>query len=87
MFKTIGTNVSKNLSSKYSQQFLDHANEPQIDLNLLPASIYFWSNYKSLKKLPQNTSETVESETKIPRKRYISPEKRHKIIDELKLIQ
>ena len=30
-------------------------------------------------------SETVERETQIPRERYISPEERQKIIDELKL--
>ena len=40
---------------------------------------------KITKKSPQNTSETVESETKIPNKRYISLEKRQQIIDELTL--
>ena len=30
-------------------------------------------SYKSLKKSPGNNSEAVESESKIPRGRYISP--------------
>ena len=35
---------------------------------------------------PQNTSETVKRETEIPRERYVSPEERQQIIDELRLI-
>ena len=38
------------------------------------------------KKSPQNTSETVESETEMLKKRYIYAEERQQIIDELKLI-
>ena len=49
---------------------------------------------KISKASPQNSSETVKSETgkktrfdrKIPKERYISPEKRQKIIDGLRLI-
>ena len=41
---------------------------------------------KITKKSPQNTSEMVDSETEIPTERYISPEERQKIIDELKVI-
>ena len=41
---------------------------------------------KITKKSPQNTSETVESETKIRKEKYMSPEKRKQIIDELRLI-
>ena len=38
---------------------------------------------------PQNSSRTVESETEIPKEIYIyiSPEKRRKLIDDLRLIQ
>ena len=42
---------------------------------------------EALKNLPQNTSETVQSETKTRRGTYISPEKRQQIIDELRLLQ
>ena len=38
------------------------------------------------KKSPQNTSETVESETEMLKKRYIYAEERQQIIDELRLI-
>ena len=38
---------------------------------------------KISKHLLQNTSETVESETEIPRERYMSPEERQQIIHEL----
>ena len=41
---------------------------------------------KASRNLPQNTSETIESETEIPRERCISPEKRQKIIDDLRLV-
>ena len=38
------------------------------------------------KKSPQDTSETLKSETEISKDRYISPEERQQIIDELRLI-
>ena len=41
---------------------------------------------KTTAKSPQNTSETVNSETEIPIEKYISPEERLQIIDELRLI-
>ena len=41
---------------------------------------------KLQKKSSQNTSETVESETKIPKERCISREERQQIIDELRLM-
>ena len=42
---------------------------------------------KISRSLPRNTSEAAKSEKEIPKERYISPEKRHKIIDDLRLIQ
>ena len=48
---------------------------------------------KNKRSLPQNSSETVESETdniafdrELQKQRYASPEKRHSIIDKLRLI-
>ena len=35
---------------------------------------------------PQISSAKVENETEIPKERYVSPEKRQKIIDDLRLI-
>ena len=40
---------------------------------------------KVSKNSPQNISETVESETEIPKERYMSPEARQQIIHELSL--
>ena len=42
---------------------------------------------KITKKPPKNTLETVESEPKIPKERYTSPEARQQIIDALRLIR
>ena len=42
---------------------------------------------KITKTLPQNSSETVESETEISKERYISTKKRKQIIDDLRLTQ
>ena len=65
-------------------------NQPQIHLKLLhKATRDFIGNEiakKITKKSPENTSETVESETEIPKERYISPEEREQINDELRLI-
>ena len=44
-----------------------------------------------VKTLPQNSSKTVESGTKnagfdeIPKERYVSPKKKHKTVDDLRL--
>ena len=54
----IGKNIIRNLSSNYSQKLLDHAKQSATDT--LKVSIS-----------PQNASKTFESETEIPRERYI----------------
>ena len=41
---------------------------------------------KAFRNSPRNNSKTVESKIEIPRKRYMSPEKRNGIIDDLRLI-
>ena len=41
---------------------------------------------KAPRILLQNTLERVESETKIPKERYISPKKREEIADDLRFI-
>ena len=50
--------LSRNLISKYSQKLLDHAKQSATDTLKVSNS-------------PQNTSKTFESETEIPRERYI----------------
>ena len=95
----MGKNISKNLSGKYRQKLLDHANECDTDViktvsrraiqktaeatgDLIANKIADKITRVS-KNSPQNNLETNEKE--ILRKRYISPELRHKIIDDLRL--
>ena len=89
MGKNIGKNKSKNLSSKYSQKLLHHAKQSATDAlktaskraihKTAEATGDFIGNKianKISKKSLQNTSETVDCETEIPKERYISPEER-----------
>ena len=97
--RNMGKNISKNLSGKYCQKRLHHTNQSTTDAiktvskraiqktakttvdligNKIAAKIIRVS-----KNPPQNDSETNEGE--ILRKRFISPELRQKIIDELRL--
>ena len=100
--KKYGKNIGKNLSSEYSQKLLDHTKESAIDalkivlkraiqetaaaISDLTGSEIATKITEVSKTLPQNSSETVESEKEIPKERYISPERGHKIIDGLRLI-
>ena len=102
MGKNIDKNISKNLSSKFWQKHLDYAKQSAEDdlktaskkaiQKTTEAAVDLIGNKsarilrKSLKKLPQNTSKTVESETKILREKYTSPERRQKIIEKPRLI-
>ena len=102
--KIIGKNISKSLSSKYSQKRLDHAKQSATD-TLKTASKWAIGKKKQTaeatsclignkiadriskisKNSPKNNSETNKEE-EIVRERYISPEQRQKIIDDLILI-
>ena len=97
--KNIGKNRTKDLSSKYRQNLLDHANQWAKDA---PKTGSKWAIQKTAEgagdligtkientitqKSPQSTSETVERETEILKERYISLKERQKVIDELGLI-
>ena len=97
--KNIGKNISKILGSKYSQKLLDCTKKSAADAlktawkrgiqktaavtgDLIAGKI---AN-NITEKVPQSTLEIVESETGIAKETYISPEERHQIIDELRLI-
>ena len=69
MGKNIGKNTSKNLSSKICQKLLDNAKQSTTD------AIKIFS-----KRVIQN-----ENDEEIPKERYMSPEKRQEIIDDLRL--
>ena len=84
MGKNIGKN-SKNLSCKFSKKFLDNAKQSATDVVKATSKrsiqkavdatgdlIGYNIANKIKKASPQNTSETVESETKIPKEKYIS---------------
>ena len=97
MEQNIGENISKNLSCKNSQKLLDHAKQSlQIHLKLfqkeqLKKTTESTGDLKIAEKITrvsktslQNKSVTHEEE--ILRARYISPEERQKVVDDLRLI-
>ena len=99
MCKTIGKNISKNLSDKSIQKLLDHTKQSAVSKkaiqktaeatgDLIGNEIADRITKVSKKTLPQKYSETVTNEDgkEIPKERYISPEGRQKIIDDLTLI-
>ena len=98
---THATKVAKNTSNKYSQKFVDSAKKSTPDAiktaskraiqktaegtgdlvgNKIADKITKSSNTS------QNVLKTDENEAKIPKERYISPEKRQQIIDDLRLV-
>ena len=100
-FLSFAKNVGKNLSSKYGQKLLDNAKksttdtmktaskramlktaEATADLIGIKIADKITSVSKKSKK-PQNNEVNDESET--PKERYISPEKKQQVIDELRL--
>ena len=104
MSKSIGKNISINLTGKYSQIYFDHNKQSATDAfktvskrtiqKTAEATGDLIGNKianritKVSKNSPQNNSETVKNEhdKEIPEERYISPEERQKITDDLRLI-
>ena len=96
MGRNIGKYISKNVSSKYSQKLLDHAKQSATDAlktaseraikktGVLIGNKIANKFTRVSKTLPQNNSETNEEE--ILTERYISPEKRQQIINDLRFI-
>ena len=102
MGKNTGKNISKNVSGKYRQKLLRNAKESAIDVfetssviqktaeatgNLIGNTI---ANkiMKVSRSSVQNNSEAITNEydKEIPKERYIAPEERHKISDDLRSI-
>ena len=94
--------IKINISGKYSQKLLNHGKQSALDVlktaseksiqkaaeatgNLIGKKITNKIT-KVLRNSPQNTSETVGSETEIPKERSISQKKRQKIVNDLRLI-
>ena len=83
-FLSFANNMGKNLSNKHSQKLLDSAKK-YTKLYQIADKITSVSRKKSAKELPNNEiEEDVEIVT--PKKSYISPEERQRIIDELRLV-
>ena len=100
MGKNIGKNISKNVAGKYCQKFLIMLNNlQQMRLKQLQKQCFekqqkqlvIWLVIKLLIKISknsqQNNSKTVTNklDKEIPKRRYIYPEERQEIIDELRL--
>ena len=101
-FLSFPKNMGKHLSSKYGQKLLDSAKKSTTDViktaskraiqktaeatgDLIGNKIADKITSVSKKsKKPQNNEANDESEA--PKERYISPEKRQQIIDELRLV-
>ena len=93
-------NIGKNLSNKYGQKFLDSAKKSTTDAIKTASKRAIQKtaevtgdlidkitsvSKKFTKELPNDETE-VDVERVTPKKRYISPEKRQQIIDELRLV-
>ena len=80
------------MSTKYSQKLLDSAKNSTTDAikTASKRAIHKIADKVTIiSKSPQNASNELHSKTdanEIPKERYISPEKRQQIIDELRLV-
>ena len=94
MGENIGQNMSKNVSVKYSQNFLDHAKKStsealknsfkRVIQKTAEATGFLIGNEIADKKTsPKNNPET--NEVQIHREKYICPEHKQKVIDDLRL--
>ena len=95
------TKVAKNLNNKYGQKLVDTAKKSETDAlkiagkraihKTAEASGDLVGNFiadkiTSISKKPASKPHSNAASNEIPRERYISPQKRQKIIDELRLI-
>ena len=99
---THATKVVKNMSNKYNQKLLDSAKKSTTDAIKTPSKRaiqktaeatgdLIGNKITSISKSPRNASKELHSKTganeiEIPKERYISPEEKQKIIDELRLV-
>ena len=100
-FLFFAKNMAKNLSSKYGQKLVDSAKKSTRDAIKTASKRAIQKTAEATGDLignkiadkiekifnmhPQNNEASDKSET--PKERYISPEKRQQVIDELRLVQ
>ena len=79
---------AKNMGNKYSQTLLDSAKKSTTDAikTASKRAITSVSNKKSTKELLNNDEREEGVEITTHKKRYVSPEERRQIIDELRLV-
>ena len=98
-FLSFAKKMGKNLSNKYDQKLLDSAKKSKTDAikttaeaigdligNKIADKIKSISNKKSAKELPNNDERAADVEITPHKRRYVSPEERQQIIDELRLV-
>ena len=92
-FLSFAKNMGKNLSNKYSKKMFDTAKKFETDAIKTMGDLVgnntadkIINVSKEANKGLSNNDETEDVELTTHKKRYISPEKRQQIIDELKLI-
>ena len=101
-FLSFAKNIGKSFSNKYGQKLLDSAKksttaskraiqktaEATVDLigNKIADKITSVSNKKSTKELHNNDEAEEDVEITTHKKRYVSPEERQQIFDELRLV-
>ena len=101
-FLSFAKNMGKNLSNKYSQKLLDTAKKSTTDAIKIASKRAIQKTAETTGDLidnkiadkitgrasPQNGKSEADSSSlkDIPKKRYISPEERQQIINELKLV-
>ena len=100
-FLSFAKNIGRNLSNKYGQKLVDTAKKSGTDAikiagkraiqKIAESSGDVVGNFvadkvTSISKKPASEPHSNEASYEIPKERYISPQERQKIIDELRLI-
>ena len=99
MGKNIGKNISKSWSRKYSQKLFDHSKQSATDVFKTSSKRVIQKTANATGDLigneiadkitrvkrPSRKDNLETNEEEIPRERYISPELRQKIIDDLRV--
>ena len=92
---THATKVAKNLNNKYGQKLADSAKKSATDplkitgkkaMQKTAEASGDLQDYKYLKKTTRSEPPSNAARNEIPKERYISPQERQNIIDELRLI-
>ena len=98
MGKNIGKHRSKNVSGKYSQKVLDHAKKSATNALKISSKRIIQKTAEAtghlidnkiayrIAKVSQNSQQNnSKNNNQIPKERYISPEERQNIFDEIRL--